>query len=104
MSKAATGNCLAGLGILKGTTSGQLRYKGNDRKYGAYGIMNETDFKFNTNFFGKNIGHALKVGYKYHYDYHNRDQQNHNFTQAVGGAITNHASGVTQSDDRHEKI
>ena len=103
MSKAATGNCLAGLGILKGTTSGQLRYKGNDRKYGAYGIMNETDFKFNTNFFGKNIGHALKVGYKYHYDYHNRDQQNHNFTQAVGGAITNHASGVTQSDDRHEK-
>ena len=103
VSKAATGNCLAGLGILKGTTSGQLRYKGNDRKYGAYGIMNETDFKFNTNFFGKNIGHALKVGYKYHYDYHNRDQQNHNFTQAVGGAITNHASGVTQSDDRHEK-
>ena len=32
VSKAATGNCLAGLGILKGSTAGQLRYKGNDRQ------------------------------------------------------------------------
>ena len=37
----------------------------------------------------------LKVGYKYHYDYHHRDQQNHNFSQAVGGLITHHADGVT---------
>ena len=103
VSKAATGNCLAGLGILKGTTAGQLRYKGNDRKYGAYGFMNETDFKFNTNFFDTDIKHDLKLGFKYHYDYHNRDQQNHNFTQAVGGLITAHADGVTFSDDRHEK-
>ena len=64
--------------------------------------MNETDFAFNTNIFGKNIGHQLKVGYKYHYDYHHRDQQNHNFTQAVGGAITAHASGVTAAEDRKE--
>ena len=74
--------------FLKGSTAGQLRYKGNDRQYGAYGIMNETDFKFNTNIFGKNIGHALKVGYKYHYDYHHRDQQNHNYQQEVGGLIS----------------
>ena len=65
--------------------------------------MNETGFKFNTNIFGKNIGHALKVGYKYHYDFHNRDQQTHNFSQAVGGLITAHSSGIAFSDDRHEK-
>ena len=32
----------------------------------------------------------------------NRDQQKHNFTQAVGGLITAHADGVTFSDDRKE--
>ena len=65
--------------------------------------MNETDFRFDTDIAGKNIEHDLKVGFKYHYDYHNRDQQNHNFSQAVGGQITAHSGGVTQSDDRHEK-
>ena len=53
--------------------------------------------------FDTDIKHDLKLGFKYHYDYHNRDQQNHNFTQAVGGLITAHADGVTFSDDRHEK-
>ena len=105
VSKAATGNCgTAALNILKGSTTGQLRYKNNDRQYGAYGIMNETDFSFNTNIFGKNIGHELKVGYKYHYDYHHRDQQNHNFQQAAGGLITAHptATNLTAAEDRKE--
>ena len=61
--------------------------------------MNETDFRFDTDIAGKNIEHDLKVGFKYHYDYHNRDQQNHNFSQAVGGQITAHSGGATQSDD-----
>ncbi len=64
--------------------------------------MNETDFRFNTDLMDKNIKHDLKVGFKYHYDYHHRDQQKHNFTQAVGGLITAHADGVTYSDDRKE--
>ena len=37
----------------------------------------------------------------YHYDYINRDQQRHSFTQAVGGGLT--ATSVTFKDDRHEK-
>ncbi len=101
-SKAATGNQLVARNVAKGITAGQLVYKGNDRKYGAYGVMNETDFDFNTSFL-KDVDHQLKVGFKYHKDHHNRDQQKHNFTQAVGGAITAHADGVTFSDDRHEK-
>ena len=101
-SKQATGDQLTARNIAKGLTAGQLRYKGNDRQYGAYGFMNETDFDFNTNIFGLSADHDLKVGYKYHYDYHHRDQQKHNFTQAVGGAITAHADGVTFSDDRKE--
>ena len=101
-SKQATGDQLTARNIAKGLTAGQLRYKGNDRQYGAYGFMNETDFDFNTNIFGLSADHDLKVGYKYHYDYHHREQQKHNFTQAVGGAITAHADGVTFSDDRKE--
>ena len=101
-SKAATGNAVVARNVAKGLTAGQLRYKGNDRQYGAYGIMNETDFGFNTDLMDKNIKHDLKVGFKYHYDYHHRDQQKHNFTQAVGGLITAHADGVTFSDDRKE--
>ena len=102
-SSAASGTQILARRIAQGLEAGQLRYKGNDRKYGAYGIMNETDFRFDTDIAGKNIEHDLKVGFKYHYDYHNRDQQNHNFSQAVGGQITAHSGGVTQSDDRHEK-
>ena len=101
-SKQATGDQLTARNIAKGSTAGQLRYKGNDRQYGAYGFMNETDFDFNTNIFGLSADHDLKVGYKYHYDYHHREQQKHNFTQAAGGAITAHADGVTFSDDRKE--
>ena len=101
-SKQASGDQLTARNIAKGLTAGQLRYKGNDRQYGAYGFMNETDFDFNTNIFGLSADHELKVGYKYHYDYHHREQQKHNFTQAVGGAITAHADGVTFSDDRKE--
>ena len=102
--KGGTGfaNNIEALSIAKGETAGQLVYKGNDRQYGAYGIMNETDFDFNTDFLGKTLSHDLKVGYKYHMDYHHRDQQKHNFQQAVGGAITAHADGVTFSDDRKE--
>ena len=101
-SKAATGNEIVARNVAKGLTAGQLRYKGNDRQYGAYGIMNETDFRFNTDLMDKNIKHDLKVGLKYHYDYHHRDQQKHNFNQAAGGLITHHTDGVTYSDDRKE--
>ena len=90
------------LSISRGETAGRLVYKGNDRQYGAYGIMNQTDFDFNTDLLGKIVSHDLTIGYKYHMDYHHRDQQKHNFQQAVGGAITAHSAGVTQSDDRKE--
>ena len=49
------------------------------------------------NFFGKNIAHKLKVGYKAHSDYIHADQQTHNYTMAVGGAMT--GTGVSQKDD-----
>ncbi len=91
----------ASLNCAKGTASCTIRYVNNDRQYTSYGLNNETDFNFNTNYFGKNIEHDLKVGYGYHYDYINRDQQRHAFTQAVGGGLT--ATGVTFKDDRHEK-
>ena len=100
-SRMATGDQLTARNVAKGLTAGQLVYKGNDRQYGAYGFMNETDFDFDTSFLG-DASHQLKVGYKYHYDYHHRDQQKHNFSQAVGGLITAHSSGVTFSDDRKE--
>ena len=102
-SMAAANQNLEARLVARGEVAGQLVYKGNDRKYGAYGFMNETDFDFDTNILNKSINHQLKVGFKYHYDYHNRDQQKHNFAQAIGGAVTAHSDGVTFSDDRHEK-
>ena len=91
----------ASLNCAKGSAACTIRYVNNDRQYISYGVNNETDFKFNTNYFGKNIQHDLKVGYGYHYDYINRDQQRHAFTQAIGGGLT--PTGVTFKDDRHEK-
>jgi Fe(3+) dicitrate transport protein len=88
------------LNIFKGLAAGNITYKNNDRQYAAYGIKNETDLKFNTDFFGKNIGHDFKFGFKYHYDKINRDQQTHTFTQAVGGQLSQ--AGVTYADDRNE--
>ena len=98
MSKAGSA---ASLNIVKGLAAGTIRYVNNDRQYGSYVLNNETEFNFNTDYFGKNIKHNLKVGYGYHYDYINRDQQRHSFTQAIGGGLT--ATGVTFKDDRHEK-
>ena len=84
-SKAYTG---AARNIAKGLAAGAVTYVNNDRQYGAYGLMNETDISFNTDFFGKNIKHQLKIGYKAHKDYIHADQQTHNYTMAVGGAMT----------------
>ena len=89
------------LNIFKGLAAGNITYKNNDRQYQAFGIQNETDFKFNTDLFGKNIGHDFKFGFKYHYDKINRDQQTHTFTQAVGGQLT--GVSVAQADDRNER-
>lgn len=74
--------------VAKGLTAGTITYVNNDRQYGAIGIMNETDFTFNTNFLGKSVDHALKIGYKAHRDYIHADQQTHSFSMAVGGAMT----------------
>lgn len=74
--------------IAKGLRAGTVTYVNNDRQYGAYGVMNETDYKFETNLLGKNIEHELKVGYKAHMDYIHADQQTHSFSMAVGGAMT----------------
>ena len=65
-----------------------VTYVNNDRSYASYGVMNETDFTFNTNFFGKSIDHELKVGFKYAYDYIHKDQQTHTFSMANGGTMT----------------
>ncbi|MEE2695208.1 MAG: TonB-dependent receptor [Pseudomonadota bacterium] len=97
-SKAGSATSLA---CAKGTSACTLRYVNNDRQYTSYGLNNETNFKFNTDYFGKNIKHNLTVGYGYHYDSINRDQQRHLFTQAVGGALT--GTGTSYKDDRHEK-
>ena len=93
-SKAYTGN---GRNIAKGLATGAVTYVNNDRQYGAIGIMNETDFKFNTNFLGKSIDHELKIGYKAHRDYIHADQQTHNYTMAIGGAMT--GTGTSAKDD-----
>ena len=93
-SKAYTGN---GRNIAKGLATGAVTYVNNDRQYGAYGVMNETDFTFNTNFLGKSIDHELKVGFKGHRDYIHADQQTHNYTMAVGGAMT--GTGVSSKSD-----
>ena len=74
--------------IAKGLRAGTVTYVNNDRQYGAYGVMYETDYKFETNLLGKNIEHELKVGYKAHMDYIHADQQTHSFSMAVGGAMT----------------
>ena len=90
------------LNIFKGLAAGNITYKNNDRQYQAYGIQNETDFKFNTDLFGKNIGHDFKFGFKAHYDKINRDQQTHTFSQAVGGQLTG-VSVVDGAGDRNER-
>ena len=93
----ALGGSTTARNIAKGLAAGAVTYVNNDRQYGAYGIMNETDFSFNTNFFGKNIAHDLKIGYKAHRDYIHADQQTHNYTMAVGGAMT--GTGTTAKSD-----
>jgi len=76
------------LNVLKGLVAGDVKYKSNNRKYYAYGIINETKFDFDTDFWGMNIDHDLLVGYKYHYDKINRDQYTITFAQAIGGALS----------------
>ncbi len=94
-AKGYTGNARK---IAKGEVAGAVTYVNNDRQYGAIGIMNETDFKFNTDFlFGTSIDHELKVGYKAHKDYIHADQQTHNYTMAVGGAMT--GTGIAAKSD-----
>ncbi len=77
-----------------------VTYVNNDRSYASYGVMNETDFTFNTNFFGKSIDHELKVGFKYAYDYIHKDQQTHTFSMANGGTMTQTA--IAAKDDSME--
>ena len=96
-----------GLNITKGLAAGAITYVNNDRSYASYGVMNETDFTFNTNLFGKSIDHELKVGFKYAYDYIHKDQQTHTFDMAVGGTMTqrgahNNTIGVAAKDDSME--
>ena len=83
--------------VAKGLAAGTVTYVNNDRQYGAYGVMNETDFTFNTNFLGKSIDHELKVGFKGHRDYIHADQQTHKYAMAVGGAMT--GNGTTSKSD-----
>ena len=45
-----------------------IKYKSNDRAYYAYGLMNQSDFDFNTNIFNRDIKHDLKIGFKFRYD------------------------------------
>ena len=84
-SKAYTGS---GLTVLKGTASGTVKYRSNNRKYHAYGVMNETDLKFA---FGR-VKHDLKVGIKAHYDKIKRDQYDVSYTQATTGALSGGAT------------
>ena len=76
------------LAIYKGTAAGEITYKSNDRAYYAYGLQNQTDLDFTTNFLNKKIEHDLKVGFKFHYDKINRDQYTHDYNQAIGGVLT----------------
>ena len=93
----AYANGLTGRNVAKGLAAGVVTYVNNDRQYGAYGLMNETDISFNTDFFGKNIKHQLKIGYKAHKDYIHADQQTHNYSMAVGGAMT--GTGIAFKSD-----
>ena len=63
VSKAYAGlNGTGNLNIYKGIAAGNIKYKSNDRQYYAYGLMNQSDFDFNTNIFNRDIKHDLKVG------------------------------------------
>ena len=71
---AQTWNEANDLNVLKGLVAGEVQYKSNNRKYHAYGLINETTFDFNTTDWGMNIDHDLLVGFKAHTDKINRDQ------------------------------
>ena len=88
------------LAIYKGTAAGNIEYKSNDRAYYAYGLMNQSDFDFNTNFLNRDIKHDLKIGFKFHYDKINRDQYVHDYTQATSGVLT--PTGTTFNADRNQ--
>ena len=101
VSKAYAGlNGTGNLNIYKGLAAGNIKYKSNDRAYYAYGLMNQSDFDFNTNIFNRDIKHDLKVGFKFHYDKINRDQYVHEFTQATSGVLT--GVGTTFNADRNQ--
>lgn len=101
VSKAYAGlNGTGNLNIYKGIAAGNIEYKSNDRAYYAYGLMNQSDFDFNTNFFNRDIKHDLKVGFKFHYDKINRDQYVHDYTQATTGVLT--PTGTTFNADRNQ--
>ena len=63
VSKAYAGlNGTGNLNIYKGLAPvGNIKYKSNDRAYHAYGLMNQSDFDFNTNIFNRDIKHDLKL-------------------------------------------
>ena len=93
-SKAYTGSELA---ILKGTTAGTVKYRSNNRKYHAYGVMNETDLSFNTG----SISHDLKIGFKAHYDKIKRDQYDVSYTQATTGALSSGKTAFNANRTQH---
>ena len=72
------------LATLKGTGSGTLKLRNNNRSYYLYGIQSTLKHK-------TNIGeteHNIEVGLRYHYDQIRRFQWDETFTQDANGAIT----------------
>jgi len=91
----------ANLTCLKGESACDIKYKSNNRKYYAYGVMNQTNFDFNTDWAGVEMDHDMTFGFKYHYDKINRDQYTITYAQAIGGSLSN---GRTAFDaDRNQR-
>ena len=86
------------LNVLKGLVAGDLKYKSNNRKYHAYGLMNETTFDFNTTWGGMDIDHDLLVGFKAHTDKINRDQYTITYAMAAGGSLTSGGAAAFDAD------
>jgi len=86
------------LAIIKGTASGTLELKNNNRGYYMYGVQSTLNHKHKSD----GVEHNIEVGLRLHYDQIRRKQWEEDYTQDSNGNIT--AVSVTPRGDAGNKL
>lgn len=79
--------------LLKGTGTGDLRVRHNNRYYKMAGIQSALNHRFETG----PVEHAMETGVRYHFDQEDRFQWDETFTQGIPGVVTARTVGAAGS-------